>query len=120
MGCKVINVLQLHQHDTPIEGGMRDVVTFTLTFVVAWVLVLHKHIWFEYFWCPFDAHTSIDQFIVFLLSVRLSVANFNLRYDFYCKRQRLNIWHAYSTYNTLSNDTKVNDIVTLTVTFVLK
>ena len=30
------------------------------------------------------------------------------------------IWHAYSTNDALSNDTKVNDIVTLTSTLKLK
>ena len=33
---------------------------------------------------------------------------------------RLHIWHAYSTKETLSKDTKVNDLVTMTVTFILK
>ena len=32
----------------------------------------------------------------------------------------LHIWHAYSNNDSLSNDTKVNDLVTLTLTFVLK
>ena len=36
------------------------------------------------------------------------------------KRKRLHIWHAYSTNDALSNDTKVNDLVTLTLTFLLK
>ena len=40
----------------------------------------------------------------------LSVVNFN----------RLHIWHAYSTNDALSNDTKVNDFVTLTLIFMLK
>ena len=30
------------------------------------------------------------------------------------------MWHAYSTNETLSNDTRVNDLVTMTVTFMLK
>ena len=30
------------------------------------------------------------------------------------------MWHAYSNNDTLANDTKVNDLVTLTLTFVLK
>ena len=33
------------------------------------------------------------------------------------KWQRPHIWHAYSTYDSLSNDIKVNDHVTLTMTF---
>ena len=37
-----------------------------------------------------------------------------------CKRLRLHIWHAYSTNDALLNDTKVNELVTLTFTFVLK
>ena len=44
------------------------------------------------------------------VSVFLSVANFNFRY----KRWTLHIWHAYSTNNALSNDIKVNDLVTMT------
>ena len=36
------------------------------------------------------------------------------------KRYRLHIWYAYSTNKALSIDTKVNDLVTFNVTFVLK
>ena len=36
------------------------------------------------------------------------------------KRKRLHIWHAYSTNDALSNDTKVNDLVTLNLTLKLK
>ena len=36
------------------------------------------------------------------------------------KRYRLDISHAYSTNETLSNDTKDNDLVTLTMPFILK
>ena len=55
------------------------------------------------------------------LFVCLSVVNFNIRYNFWTVRvQRLHIWHAYFTNDTLSNDTKVNDLVTLTLTFALK
>ena len=36
------------------------------------------------------------------------------------KRLRLRILHAYSTNDALSNDSKVNDLVALTVTFTLK
>ena len=51
--------------------------------------------------------------IVFVLSVCLSsVINFNLRY--------IHIWHAYSTNDPLSYDTKVNDLVTLTLALKLK
>ena len=35
----------------------------------------------------------------------------------YSKRSRLHIWHAYSTYETLSHVKKINDIVTVTMTF---
>ena len=52
----------------------------------------------------------------------LSVVNLNLRYNFWIVRDRdfcLHIWHAYSTYGALSNDTKVNDLVT-TLTLVAK
>ena len=34
--------------------------------------------------------------------------------------ERLHIWHAYWTNDALSKDTKVNDLLTLTLTFVLK
>ena len=36
----------------------------------------------------------------------------------YC--QRLHIWHVYPSTETLSNDTQLNDFVTLTVAFILK
>ena len=36
------------------------------------------------------------------------------------KRQRIHIWHAYFTFNALSIDTNVNDLVTLTVIIMLK
>ena len=49
------------------------------------------------------------------LSVCLSVVNFNLRYNFCTVRDILHIWHANSTNDTLSNDAKVNDLVTLTL-----
>ena len=35
-------------------------------------------------------------------------------------RYRLHIWHTYSNNDALSNVTKVNDLVSLTLTFVLK
>ena len=35
-------------------------------------------------------------------------------------RRRLHIWHAYSTNDALSNDTKVNYLVIVTLIFVLK
>ena len=56
------------------------------------------------------------------LSVCLSVVNFIIRYNFWTARdrERLHIWHAYSTNDAFSNDTKVNDLVTLTLTFKLK
>ena len=44
----------------------------------------------------------------------LSVVNFNIHYNF------RTVWHSCATNDTLSNDTKVNDLVTLTLTFVLK
>ena len=47
------------------------------------------------------------------LFVCLSIVNFNLRYNLNHKRWRLHIWHAYSTNDALSNDTKVNNLVTL-------
>ena len=36
------------------------------------------------------------------------------------KKKTLRIWHSYSINKNLSNDTKVNDLVTLTMTFKLK
>ena len=42
------------------------------------------------------------------LSVCLSVNfNFAITLSLNCKRQGLHIWHAYFTYEALSNDTKV-------------
>ena len=59
--------------------------------------------------------------------VCLSVVNFDIRYHFWTVRdrdfifgKRLHIWHAYSTNDSLSNDTKANFIVTLTLTLKLK
>ena len=51
----------------------------------------------------------------------LSVVNFNIRLNFWTilRRLRLRIWHACSTHDALSNGTKVNDLVTLTLTFLL-
>ena len=63
------------------------------------------------------------------LSVCISVeTNFNLGNNFWTVRDSdfivivtwLHIWHAYSTNETLSNDTKVNDLVTLTFYLRLK
>ena len=64
--------------------------------------------------------------ILFLscLSICLSVANFNLRYNFWTLRDRDFIigmqLHAYSTNDALSNDYNGNDLVTLTLTLKLK
>ena len=49
--------------------------------------------------------------------VCLSVVNFNLCYNFWTVRD---IWHAYSTNDALSIDTKLIDLVTLTLTLKLK
>ena len=35
-------------------------------------------------------------------------------------RDKLHMWHAHSTNETLSKDSKVDDLVILTVTFVLE
>ena len=43
--------------------------------------------------------------------------NFNSDYDIWTIRDLLHIWHAYSTLETFSNDTKADDLVTLNVTF---
>ena len=54
-------------------------------------------------------------------NIFLSVVNFNICYNFWTVRgKRLYIWHAYSTNDAISNDTKVNDLVTLSLTFMLK
>ena len=45
-----------------------------------------------------------------VLFVCQSILNFNLHY----------IWQAYSTNDSLLNDTKVNDLVTLTLTLTLR
>ena len=50
------------------------------------------------------------------LSVCLFVVNFNIRYNFWILDRDFNV---YLTNNALSNDTKVNDLVTLTLSFVL-
>ena len=54
------------------------------------------------------------------LSVCLSVLNFNICYNFWTIRGRNFIFGMHSTNDSLSNDTKVNDLVTLTLTFALK
>ena len=59
------------------------------------------------------------------LSVCLSVcllSTLNLRYKLFetVRDRGLHIWHAYSTNDALSSDTKVNDLVTLTLTLKLK
>ena len=50
------------------------------------------------------------------------LSTLNLRYNFWTVRDRDFIFgmHAYSTNDALSNDTKVNDLVTLTLTSKLK
>ena len=53
------------------------------------------------------------------LSVGLSVVNFNIRYNFWNIRDRGFIFDMH-TQRMFSNDTKVNDLVTLTLTFMLK
>ena len=67
--------------------------------------------------------------IVFVLSVCLSVSlilfvcllsTLTFTMTLNSKRKILHSWHAYSTSYTHSNDTKVNDLVTLTLTLKLK
>ena len=58
--------------------------------------------------------------LVYGLFISLSIT---LWPNFWTVRDRdfiLIIWHAYSTNETLSNDTSADDIVTLTMTFILK
>ena len=56
------------------------------------------------------------------LFVCLSVVSFYFRYNFWTVRdsKRIYILHAYSTNDALSNDIKVNDLVTLTLILNLK
>ena len=57
------------------------------------------------------------------LFVCVFIVNFNPPFNFWTVRERdfmCHIWHAYSTNDALSNDTKVNDIVTVTLTLMLK
>ena len=65
-----------------------------------------------------------DQIIrgILFLSCVSVCCQFNLHYYFLnrIKRYRLHIWHAYSTNDALSNDTMFNNLVTLTLTLVLK
>ena len=56
-------------------------------------------------------------FFLSCLFICLSVVNFNLRFNFWTVRH---IWHPYCTNDALSNDTNVNDLVTLTLTLKLK
>ena len=43
-----------------------------------------------------------------------------LTFIIYSRRSRLHLLHTFSTNDALSNDTKVNDLVTLTLTFLLR
>ena len=74
--------------------------------------------WNIYFYAP-DRMIGAYCFCPVCLSVCLSVfclsvLNFNI------EPLEVETWHAYSTNDALSNDAKVNDIVTLTFTFALK
>ena len=110
----------------------------TLIFSVVWVkqqaksspLSPYLYIMYRYitclYTCIFMPPDRMFGGILFLscpsvcLSVCLSVVNFKLRYNFWTLRDRDFIWHAYSTNDARSNDTKVNDLVTLTLTLKLK
>ena len=63
-----------------------------------------------------DSTVSIDREIFVFV---LSVVNFSFARFLNRKRRGLYICRAYSTYETLSNDTNINDLMTWTVTFVL-
>ena len=111
----LLKTLTLTISSLPEEVGLSY---FTCAFLVARLLMPYH---------DFYAPGSNDRgHIVFVLSlfvclfVCLSVVNFNLRYNFWTVRDSLHIWHAYSTNDSLSNDTKVNDLVTLTLTLKLK
>ena len=80
-------------------------------------------------WCvivlmPPDQMIGAYCFCPVCLSVCLSVVNFNLCYKFWTVRDRDFIFGmhtaAYSTYDALSNINKINYLVTLTMTFMLK
>ena len=79
--------------------------------------------WFTVlFFCPPDRMIGGGH-IVFVLFVCL-LSTLNICYNFWTVGDRgymyiIIIWQAYSTNDALSNDTKVNDLVTLTLTFTL-
>ena len=61
--------------------------------------------------------------INFLKSQSVTLWQKDLQCNFWTRREILHIWYTkpwYSTNETLSSNTKVNDLVTLTVTFILK
>ena len=61
---------------------------------------------------------SVSLFVclfIYLSVCLLSTLTFAITFEPY-KRKRLQIWYAYSTNDALSNETKVNDLVTLTLT----
>ena len=71
------------------------------------------------FLCPHSDRSGIYCFCFICLYVCCQ----KLLYKFWIVRDtmyRLHIWYAYSTNDALSNDTKFDYLVTLTVTFVLK
>ena len=57
-------------------------------------------------------------FTMYLFVCLFSTLTFTITFELY--EVELHILHAYSTNDDLSNNTKVNDLVTLTQTFVLK
>ena len=70
---------------------------------------------------PFHVPGANDQgycFCAVCLSVCQFVVNFNIHYNFLTVRDRDFIFVMHN--NALSNDTRVNDLVILTLTFVLK
>ena len=95
---------------------------FQLMILLYWTFFsLVSCLWSYIFYAPGSNDRGHIFFVLSVcLSVCLSVVNFNLCYNFWTARDIFHIWHAYSTNEALSNDTKVNDLVTLTLTLKLK
>ena len=90
------------------------------TYALSVVCVCHKTVPDLFLFMPPDRIIGGMLFLSCLficLSVCLSIVSFNIRYDFWTVRGRDFI---FGTNDALSNDTKVNDIVTLTLTIALK
>ena len=58
----------------------------------------------------FDAREWKSGHILFFVGLSVAKKNLPFPWVLICKRKRFHIWHVYSTNETLSNDTKVNDL----------